>query len=177
MFPWWEASPHQVAMFSYMYELDFPKLDINDNRMGLSPSREKSIGFSTSNREKSARERSKLRRSKSTHHMLETQKRPKSHRFRRTTARDFDASYNMFPHEINIIDLEDEESVCNAAAWCVSFEEGQRPASRVSQCVRSEIRSDKWKAVMKSGSRPFLSFGFFRRFSTRIVACDKFLVV
>ena len=118
-------------MFSYMYELDFPKLDINSNRMGLSPSREKSIGFSLNNREQSARERSKLRRSKSTHHMLESQ-RPKSHRFRRPTARDFEANY-MFPaHEINIIDLEEDESVCNAAAWCVSFEEGQRPGSRVS---------------------------------------------
>ena len=123
-------------MFSYMYELDFPKLDINSNRMGLSPSREKSIGITLNNREQSARERSKLRRSKSTHHMLESQ-RPKSHRFRRPTARDFEVNY-MFPaHEINIIDLEEDESVCNAAAWCVSFEEGQRPGSRVSQYVRS----------------------------------------
>ena len=124
-------------MFSYMYELDFPKLDINSNRMGLSPSREKSIGITLNNREQSARERSKLRRSKSTHHMIESQRRPKSHRFRRPTARDFDANY-MLPsaaHEINIIDLENEESVCNAAAWCVSFEEGQRPASRVSRVL------------------------------------------
>ena len=121
-------------MFSYMYELDFPKLDINSNRMGLSPSREKSIGFSLNNREQSARERSKLRRSKSTHHMLESQ-RPKSHRFRRPTARDFEVNY-MFPaHEINIIDLENDESVCNAAAWGVSFEEGHRPASRVSRVL------------------------------------------
>ena len=120
-------------MFSYMYELDFPKLDINSNRMGLSPSREKSIGITLNNREVSARERSKLRRSKSTHHMIESQRRPKSHRFRR----DFDANY-MLPgtaHEINIIDLENDESVCNAAAWCVSFEEGQRPASRVSRLL------------------------------------------
>ena len=124
-------------MFSYMYELDFPKLDINSNRMGLSPSREKSIGITLNNREQSARERSKLRRSKSTHHMIESQRRPKSHRFRRPTARDLDANY-MLPgaaHEINIIDLENEESVCNAAAWCVSFEEGQRPASRVSRVL------------------------------------------
>ena len=121
-------------MFSYMYALEFAKLDINSNRMGLNQSREKSIGITLNNREVSARERSKLRRSKSTHHMIESQRqRPKSHRFRRPTARDFDANY--MSHEINIIDLENEESVCNAAAWCVSCEEGQRPARRVSRVL------------------------------------------
>ena len=134
-------------MFSYMYEVDLPKLDINSNRMGLSPSREKSIGFSLNKREQSARERSKLRRSKSTQHMLQ---RPRSHRFRREVAREYQGGAReyqggarefsegevrqyVFPAtEINIIDLEEEEEhLCSAAAWCVSFEERQRPQSRV----------------------------------------------
>ena len=119
-------------MFSYMYEVDFPKLDINSNRMGLSPSREKSVGFTMNNREQSARERTKLRRSKSTHQMVEARPRPKSHRLRREGVRRGGVEYVFPPQEINIIDLEDEESVCNAAAWCVSFEERQRPGSRVS---------------------------------------------
>ena len=140
-------------MFSYMYEVDLPKLDINSNRMGLSPSREKSIGFSINKREQSARERSKLRRSKSTQHMLQ---RPRSHRFRREVAREYQGGSReyqggareyqggamefsqgevrqyVFPAtEINIIDLEEEENLCSAAAWCVNFEERQRPQSRV----------------------------------------------
>jgi hypothetical protein len=124
-------------MFSYMYEVDFPKLDINSNRMGLSPSREKSVGFSLNNRDQSARERSKLRRSKSTHGPMVDTRRPKSHRFRRQVPsrgdRHKDANYVFPATEINIIDLENEQSVCNAAAWCVSFEERQRTGSRVSQ--------------------------------------------
>ena len=120
-------------MFSYMYEVDLPQLDINSNRMGLSPSREKSVGFTMNNREQSARERTKLRRSKSTHQIVDQRQRPKSHRFRREAVhRGCEVDYVFPPHEINIIDLEDEESVCNAAAWCVSFEERQRPGSRVS---------------------------------------------
>ena len=99
-----------------MYEIEFPKLDLNANNMGLS-----------SSREKSARERSKLRRSKSTHTM-DFRQRPKSHRFHRE--KEFDLNY-MFPREINIIDLEDDPSVSNSAAWCVSFD-AESHADRVS---------------------------------------------
>ena len=110
-------------MCSYMYEIEFPKLDINANNMGLS-----------SSREKSARERSKLRRSKSTHTM-DFRQRPKSHRFRRE--KDFDLPY-VFPHEIQMIDLEDDPNVCNAAAWCVSFDADSH-ADRVSSQLLGQV--------------------------------------
>ena len=90
-----------------MYEIEFPKLDINANNVTI-----------TTGREKSARERSKLRRSKSTH-MMDFRQRPKSHIFHRE--KDFDLPY-MFAHEIQMIDLEDDPSACSSAAWCVSFD-------------------------------------------------------
>ena len=112
-------------MFSYMYEIEFPKLDINANNMGF-----------PSTREKSARERSKLRRSKSTHTM-DFRQRPKSHRFRRE--KDFDLPY-VFPHEIQMMDLEDDPNISNAAAWCVSFDADSH-ADRVSCSLLGQVVS------------------------------------
>ena len=127
-----------------MYEIEFPKLDINANNMGFS-----------STREKSARERSKLRRSKSTHTM-DFRQRPKSHRFRRE--KDFDLPY-VFPHEVQMLDLEDP-NICNAAAWCVSFDAdshaervscsllGQVVGSKPSQNKESKL-SDQWFKILQ----------------------------
>ena len=98
-----------------MYEINFPKFDINANNVDLPRT--------TNNREKSARERSKLRRTKSTHN-IDLKMRPKSHRFRRE--RDiFDKNLYSF-NEVKVIDLEEDPS-SNNLAWCVSFDaEGVR---------------------------------------------------
>merc|ERR1719206_1316927 len=50
---------------------------------------------------------------------MDFRQRPKSHRFRRE--KDFDLPY-VFPHEVQMLDLEDPNNICNAAAWCVSFD-------------------------------------------------------
>ena len=95
-----------------MYEVNLPKYDINANSV--------EIQRPGGNREKSARERTKLKRSKSTHNM-DLKMRPKSHRFRRE--RDF---FNSKPptyyNEVRIIDLEDDKDCNNFSAWCVSFD-------------------------------------------------------
>lgn len=94
-------------MFSYMYEVNLPKYDVNANSV--------EIQRPNGNREKSARERTKLKRSKSTHN-IDLKMRPKSHRFRRE--KDFFDNYN----EVRIIDLEEERDSNNFSAWCVSFD-------------------------------------------------------
>ena len=94
-------------MFSYMYEVNLPKYDVNANNV--------EIQRPNGNREKSARERTKLKRSKSTHN-IDLKMRPKSHRFRRE--KDFFDNYN----EVRIIDLEEERDSNNFSAWCVSFD-------------------------------------------------------
>ena len=94
-------------MFSYMYEVNLPKYDINANSV--------EIQRPNGNREKSARERTKLKRSKSTHN-IDLKMRPKSHRFRRE--KNFLDNYN----EVRIIDLEEEKDSNNFSAWCVSFD-------------------------------------------------------
>ena len=94
-------------MFSHMYEVNLPKYDVNANSV--------EIQRPSGNREKSARERTKLKRSKSTHN-IDLKMRPKSHRFRRE--KDFFDNYN----EVRIIDLEEERDSNNFSAWCVSFD-------------------------------------------------------
>ena len=98
-------------MFSYMYEVNFPKFDINANSVDNVPR-------TAATREKSARDRTKLRRSKSTHCMdkMDIKMRPKSHRFRRE--KEFYNCYN----EVKIIDMEDDNCSNNFSAWCVSFD-------------------------------------------------------
>ena len=98
-------------MFSYMYEVNLPKFDINANSV--------EIQRTTNNREKSARERSKLRRSKSTHSM-DFKMRPKSHRFRRE--KDIFDKQRYRYNEVKVIDLEEDNSSSNFSAWCVSFD-------------------------------------------------------
>ena len=98
-------------MFSYMYEVNFPKFDINANSV--------EIQRTTNNREKSARERSKLRRSESTHSM-DFEMRPKSHRFRRE--KDIFDKQRYRYNEVKVIDLEEDNSSSNFSAWCVSFD-------------------------------------------------------
>ena len=95
-------------MFSYMYEVNLPKYDINANSVEVQRP-------NNGNREKSARERTKLKRSKSTHN-IDLKMRPKSHRFRRE--KDFFDNYN----EVRVIDLEEERDSNNFSAWCVSFD-------------------------------------------------------
>ena len=90
-------------MFSYMYEISFPKFDYNANSVEL---------HGANLREKSARERSKLRRSKSSHSM-DCKVRPKSHLMQREKER--------YYNEKTVIDLE-EESGYNFSAWSVSFD-------------------------------------------------------
>ena len=103
-------------MFSYMYEINLPKFDMNANNLEMS-------SRTISNREKSARDRTKLRRSKSTHTM-DFKMRPKSHRFRRE--KDILENQRYCYNEVKIIDLEDDTSN-NFSAWCVSFDsEGVR---------------------------------------------------
>ena len=93
-------------MFSYMYEFNFPKFDYNAN----------SIEAQGANvREKSARERSKLRRSKSSHSM-EWKVRPKSHRVHR------EKYYNENLNTANTVMDVEEENGSNFSAWCVSFD-------------------------------------------------------
>ena len=98
-------------MFSYMYEVNFPKFDINANSV-------ENVPRTAATREKSARDRTKLRRSKSTHCMdkMDIKMRPKSHRFRRE--KEFYNCYN----EVKIIDMEDDTCSNNFSAWCVSFD-------------------------------------------------------
>ena len=98
-------------MFSYMYEVNFPKFDINANSV-------ENVPRTAATREKSARDRTKLRRSKSTHCMdkMDIKMRPKSHRFRRE--KEFYNCYN----EVKIIDMEDDNGSNNFSAWCVSFD-------------------------------------------------------
>ena len=99
-------------MFSYMYEFNFPKYDYNANSI--------EVQQRSNVREKSARERSKLRRSKSSH-SLDCKVRPKSHRFRRE--KDFDPRYYYNENnQLKLIDLEEENASTNFSAWCVSFD-------------------------------------------------------
>ena len=87
-------------MFSYMYNLDISKYDINWNDVGHLPVREKS-----------AQERT-LKRSKSIN-MMEVRLRPHSQRSGRER---FHIS-----EDLKIVDLETEIYPCNSAAWCVKF--------------------------------------------------------
>ena len=98
-------------MFSYMYEVNLPKFDINANSV-------ENVPRTAATREKSARDRTKLRRSKSTHCMdkMDIKMRPKSHGFRRE--KEFYNCYN----EVKIIDMEDDNGSNNFSAWCVSFD-------------------------------------------------------
>ena len=95
-------------MFSYMYEFNFPKYDYNANSI--------EVQQRSNVREKSARERSKLRRSKSSH-SLDCKVRPKSHRFRREKG-----YYYNENNQLKLIDLEEENASTNFSAWCVSFD-------------------------------------------------------
>ena len=90
-------------MFSYMYDLDLPTYDLNLNKMGQLPAREKS-----------AQER-RLKRSKSIN-MMEVRARPRSTRFARER---FHLS-----EDLKIVDLETEAYTCSSPtspAWCVTF--------------------------------------------------------
>ena len=99
-----------------MYEINFPKFDINANNVDLS-------SRTTEKREKSARDRTKLRRSKSSQN-VDFKMRPKSHRFRGEKER---FCYN----EVKIIDLEDDISSNNFSAWCVSFDSDSSVVSKL----------------------------------------------
>ena len=114
-------------MFSYMYDFNFPKFDYNAN-----------IQVEGANvREKSARERLKLRRSKSTHSM-DCKVRPKSHRFRRE--KDFEPRYYYNQSaQLKVIDLEEENGATNFSAWSVSFDSEKVKSSPGGQQV------DYWK--------------------------------
>ena len=122
-----------------MYEVNFPKFDINANSVDNVPR-------TAATREKSARDRTKLRRSKSTHCMdkMDIKMRPKSHRFRRE--KEFYNCYN----EVKIIDMEDDNCSNNFSAWCVSFDS---EAHRVSCVFSDQLQTEQTQQKIEDAIR------------------------